>query len=187
MGCLKGSVGVLGLGLELSGAVGLASSPERMRRCCKPTLHQQDCEGDTRAISTVAKPQVLFYFSPETAIMQWFLCCKSFGGAKLPALLVSTLTRSHPHTSTAAKRPCHHFCTGINYTGCPADKMHAFLAYCRWCSVQRYPDNSFEKVQEYELEVRDEQCHMNDLQWFASYPQFPAFSPDTPKRKCLLQ
>lgn len=67
------------------------------------------------------------------------------------------------HTSTAVKRPCHHFCRGIGYTGCPADKIHAFLAYCHWCSVQGSPDNSFEKVQEYELGVRDEHCRMNYL------------------------
>lgn len=190
MGCQKSSVSVLGLDLDLSGALGSGSSPEHTRWCCKPTLYWQDYEGDTRA--TVTKPEVLFCFSPETVIMQWFLGCKSIGGDNLPALLVSTPASSHPpylhsHTSTAVKRPCHHFCRGISYTGCPADKIHAFLAYCHWCSVQGSPDNSFEKVQEYELGVRDEHCRMNYLRWFASYPQFPAFSTDRPNRKYLLE
>lgn len=46
-----------------------------------------------QAISTVTK---VFYFSPEAAIIQWFLCCKSITSDNLPALLVSTLTSSHP-------------------------------------------------------------------------------------------
>lgn len=86
---------MLGLALELGGGVCSGSSPEHTREdaanihCICRTVK------DTRAISTVTKPEV-FYISLETGIVQWFLCCKSIGGNNLPVLLVSTLTSSHP-------------------------------------------------------------------------------------------
>lgn len=103
---------------------------------------------------------VLFF---PRAIIQWFLCSKIIGGDNLPALLISTVTSSHPpylHSSQKTLSPLLHW---DKFTGCPADKIYAFLAYCHWCLVQGFPENSFEKVQEYELGVRDEQCHMNDF------------------------
>lgn len=42
------------------------------RRCCRPTLHWQDYAGDTRAISSVTKAEVLFCFSPELSYSGFF-------------------------------------------------------------------------------------------------------------------
>lgn len=42
------------------------------RQCCRPTLHWQDYAGDSRAISSVTKPEVLFYFSPELSYSGFF-------------------------------------------------------------------------------------------------------------------
>lgn len=94
-------------------------------------------EGDTRAISINTKPHV-FYFSQESAIIQRLLLSKIVGGDNLPVLLISKVTSGDPpylHRSQKTLSPLR-FYTAINYTGCPVDKIYAFLTEFHWCSVQ---------------------------------------------------
>jgi len=81
--------------------------------------------GDAGVVSTDTKTDVLFYFSPETARIQWLLRSKIVSGDNLPALLISKLTSNDPlylQRGQKALSPLH-FYTGIDYARGPSVKI----------------------------------------------------------------
>lgn len=63
----------------------------------------------------------MYYFSSETAAMEWLLVSKIISGDNLPVLLVSKLTSSAPPYLQRGQKASSPLCfyTGINHTSCP--------------------------------------------------------------------
>lgn len=108
------------LGWELSGAVtGAVDQWREGEDAANPHCISRSMK-EMPGPSPLTQTDALFYFSPETAIIQWLLRSKIVSGDNLPALLVSKLTSSdapYLHRGQKALSPLR-FYTGINYTGC---------------------------------------------------------------------